>query len=60
MTTIPADNSCVPMFTWFVVMLRSVVMVDVSAALMFTRSICREKKARPRTGSRMRSILHDQ
>lgn len=54
----PAESNCEPMFTWFVVMLRSEVMVEVSTALMFTRSIWREKKATPRMGRRIRSILH--
>lgn len=55
--TIPADNNCVPTLIWLVVMPKSVVMVDVSAPLILPRSTCREKKARPRMGRRMKSTL---
>lgn len=55
--TMPADSNWVPTLIWFVVMLRSSVMVDVRAALMFPLSIWRAKKARPRMGKRIVSTL---
>ena len=55
--TIPAESSCDPIFIWFVVIWRSLVIVDVKTALILPRSICKAKKAPARIGRRMKSIL---
>lgn len=55
--TIPAESSCDPILIWFVVILRSFVILDVKTALIFPRSICKAKKATASIGMRMKSIL---